>query len=75
MNLIIVQHGQALSKDVDPDRALSPDGCDDIQRLGIFIKGKIELPQVIFHSGKTRALQTARILAQELECTISRELA
>ncbi len=62
MNLYLVQHGQALSKDVDPDRALSPEGRADVQRMAAFHEGRIQFAQVL-HSGKTRARQTAELLA------------
>lgn len=62
MQLYLVQHGEALSKDIDPDRALSEAGRKDVQRLASFLAGKVRVARVL-HSGKTRARQTAEILA------------
>ena len=62
MQLYLVQHGEALSKDIDPDRALSESGRKDVQRMASFLAGKVRVARVL-HSGKTRARQTAEILA------------
>ena len=62
MRLYIVQHGDSLPKDVDPDRPLSDQGRADIQRLSEWLSSHdIQIAQII-HSGKTRAKQTAEIL-------------
>jgi phosphohistidine phosphatase len=66
MKLYLVQHGEALSKDVDPERPLSDAGHNDIMRLAGFLRiRKIQADQVL-HSGKARARQTAEILANSL---------
>jgi len=65
MQLYLVQHGEALSKDIDPDRALSEAGRKDVQRLASFLAGKVRVARVL-HSGKTRARQTAETLATAL---------
>ncbi len=65
MQLYLVQHGEALSKDIDPDRALSETGRNDVQRLASFLAGKVCVARIL-HSGKTRAQQTAEILAAEV---------
>lgn len=62
MKLYLIQHGEALSKDTDPDRALSEAGRKDVQRVASFLAGKVRVARVL-HSGKTRARQTAEILA------------
>ncbi len=63
MKCYLIQHGDALAEDVDPDRALSAAGRADVERLAAFL-GKTE-PAIarVLHSGKTRARQTAEILA------------
>ncbi len=65
MKIYLVQHGDALSKEIDPDRALSPTGHEDLKRIAAFLKRKVEL-QKVWHSGKTRARQSAEILAATL---------
>jgi phosphohistidine phosphatase len=65
MRLYLVQHGEALAKEVDAERPLSPEGTADVGRLAAFLRGYAE-PVHIQHSGKTRARQTAEILAAAL---------
>jgi len=72
MQLYLVQHGEALAKNVDPDRALSEAGRKDVQRLASFLAGKVRVARVL-HSGKTRARQTAEILAAEVAPKLSVE--
>jgi phosphohistidine phosphatase len=62
MRLYIVQHGDSLPKDVDPDRPLSDRGRTDIQRLTEWLSShNVQIAQIL-HSGKTRAKETAEIL-------------
>ena len=66
MMLILVQHGDALPKESDPDRPLSDAGQRDVQGLVEFlIECGISVSRVI-HSGKTRARQTAELLGSAL---------
>lgn len=67
MRLWIVQHGDALTSDVDPDRPLSEKGRCDVDRLGMHLVGCGVRVERVVHSGKTRALQTADILAAALQ--------
>jgi len=62
MRLYLVQHGDSLPKDVDPDRPLSDRGRADIQRLTEWLSShNVQIAQIL-HSGKTRAKETAEIL-------------
>jgi phosphohistidine phosphatase len=62
MRLYLVQHGESLPKDVDPDRPLSDRGRADIQRLTEWLSSQnVQIAQIL-HSGKTRAKETAEIL-------------
>lgn len=64
MGIYLVRHGEAESEDVDPDRHLTERGADEVRRIAT--QGVEELgvrPARIFHSGKTRARQTAEIWA------------
>ncbi len=66
MRIYLIQHGLAVPKDVDPDRPLSEQGRGDVQRLAdLLYKAGVQVEQVL-HSGKTRAEQTAAILAEAL---------
>ena len=66
MRLYLVQHGDALAKDVDPDRPLSDQGRADITRLVSWLVSNDVAVSVICHSGKTRARQTAELLGAVL---------
>lgn len=73
MKLYLVQHGEACAKDVDPDRPLTDQGEDDIDRLAAFLKrADIRVDRVI-HSGKLRAVQTAERLAAAVAPGVSLE--
>lgn len=62
MRLYLVQHGEALSKEQDPDRPLSTQGKDDITRLTSLLDKQHASVHLILHSEKTRARQTAELL-------------
>jgi phosphohistidine phosphatase len=63
MRLYLVQHGDAVWKQVDPDRPLSPTGRGEVARVARFLAAAQVRCTRVFHSGKTRARQTAEILA------------
>ncbi len=67
MRLYLVQHGDALTKDVDPERRLSDQGRADIARLVAWLLTNEVAVSRICHSGKTRARQTAELLGSVLE--------
>ena len=73
MKLFLVQHAKAASKEIDPERPLSEEGCRDIQQIAAFIKSLNLAVDSLWHSGKTRARQTAEILAGVI--TIGKEMA
>ena len=67
MNLYLVQHAEAVSKDQDPKRPLSSKGLADIKKIAEFAAQNCQAEaKQILHSGKLRARQTAEILATEL---------
>lgn len=67
MNLYLVQHGEAMSKEEDPSRPLSEIGREDVRKVAVFVAEHIKIQAAsILHSGKTRAHQTAQILAENL---------
>ena len=67
MRRYLVQHGEALTKDIDPERPLSDQGSADITRLAEWLAGRDVTVAQILHSGKTRARQTAELLEPVLE--------
>ena len=69
MKLYLVQHAEAVAKDMDADRPLSDTGRADVERLAALLGRHEVAPVRIVHSGKTRARQTAEILAAKLAGT------
>ena len=65
MGLYLVQHGEAVPENIDPDRPLTDTGKAEVLRVAGFLKGKIDV-DVIWHSTKLRARETAIILAESL---------
>lgn len=66
MALYLVQHGKSRSKEEDPEQGLSESGIADVERIARVAAGYGVRPGAIMHSGKKRALETARIFAREL---------
>jgi phosphohistidine phosphatase len=62
MKHILMQHGDAVSTDIDPQRPLSDSGRRDVVRLAAILARVPASPSRIVHSGKTRARQTAELI-------------
>lgn len=65
--LYFAQHGIAHPKDVDPTRSLSEIGIEEVRRVAAYLKDHHIVITKIYHSGKFRAQQTARLFAETLE--------
>lgn len=66
MKLYLVQHGDACSKQDDPQRPLTEKGKADANRLAVFLRqAGVEVDHVV-HSGKLRAQQTAERLVNAI---------
>ena len=66
MNLYLIQHGEAVEKDVNPDRPLTDGGRAAVERVAAQAQRcGVRVPEV-WHSGKTRAAETAAIVARRL---------
>ncbi|MET1159633.1 MAG: phosphohistidine phosphatase SixA [Thermoprotei archaeon] len=63
----LVQHGEALPEEVDPNRPLSERGRRETEKIARFLASIGFKPDKIIHSTKLRARQTAEILAQYLK--------
>jgi phosphohistidine phosphatase len=59
MQLFLVHHGDAVGPEVDPRRPLSPNGRTAVERVAAEAAARGARPQVVWHSGKLRARQTA----------------
>jgi phosphohistidine phosphatase len=59
VQLVLVHHGDAVGPDVDPRRPLSPAGRMQVERLAAEAARRGARPDIVWHSGKLRAKQTA----------------
>jgi phosphohistidine phosphatase len=69
MRLYLVQHGKAVDKKVDPDRPLTDEGAEEVDAVATFLSGRELGICEVWHSGKTRARQTAERVAARLAPT------
>ncbi len=66
MKLYLAQHGLALGKEEDPQRPLSAPGRQQVESVARLLGTAGIRVQRVWHSGKTRALQTATCLARRV---------
>lgn len=66
MRLYLVQHGEATSEEIDPNRPLTEKGRQDVARTAEFLRASSIKIDIILHSTKTRAVETAQILAEAI---------
>lgn len=67
MVLYLIQHGEAKSKEEDPEQPLNDTGTANAKKIAAFFKQLKKETNVIWHSDKKRAEQTAEILADVLD--------
>lgn len=67
MNVYLVQHGRPVPKEENPDRPLSDQGRREAERMAAFLREAGVRVQTVFHSEKTRARETAEIMASKLQ--------
>jgi phosphohistidine phosphatase len=66
MKLYLAQHGEAVPKTEDAGRPLSEQGNQDVQAIAALLQSAGVRVERVWHSGKLRAEQTARLLARAL---------
>ena len=66
MFLYLVRHGEAKREEEDPERGLTVDGIKSARRMGEFLSSTDAQFDVIIHSTKKRAAQTAGALADSI---------
>ncbi|MBD3217014.1 MAG: phosphohistidine phosphatase SixA [candidate division Zixibacteria bacterium] len=67
MRIYIVRHAEAKSKEADPNRPLTEIGRQEIKQTGSLAADRgMQGIKNIFHSGKTRAEETAELLAEHI---------
>lgn len=64
MNLYCVRHGEAESADIDPDRPLTVNGRQEVERVAFYLHNRDVKISHIMHSTKLRAKQTAEIFSE-----------
>jgi phosphohistidine phosphatase len=67
MELYLVQHGEAKPEAEDPERPLTERGAAAVRRMAAWAAQVGVRVAQIRHSGKTRAEQTAALLAEQLD--------
>jgi phosphohistidine phosphatase len=73
MRVYLVQHGEAQPEAVSAERELTPRGRSELERVAALLaRGGVRVGRV-YHSGKTRARQTAELLAARLAPGIAPE--
>ena len=65
MELYLVQHGLAVDADDDADRTLTAEGRAQTEKAARWLNGRGVRLDTLWHSGKTRARQTAEIFAEQ----------
>lgn len=66
MDIYLTQHAESVPEKEDPSRPLSDEGKATMEKVAALAARMKIKPDVIFHSGKLRAKQTAEILARHL---------
>lgn len=71
MRLCLVQHGEAKEEESDPERPLTEKGREDANRVAARLAESGFRPELVFHSPKLRARQTADIFASHFHARSS----
>ncbi len=66
MRLYLIQHGIALPESKDPQKGLSNKGVVQTQKTAEFLRRQDTKIDLIWHSKKLRAVQTAQIFSQHI---------
>jgi phosphohistidine phosphatase len=64
MRFYLMQHGDSVPEEIDPDRPLSGKGEVDVAKAANFLKQAGIKIDIIWHSTKLRAKQTAGLIAE-----------
>ena len=72
MRVYLVRHGEANSKDVDPERHLSSRGADHVRQIATDAVSDLGVrPARVVHSGKARARETAEIWSGLIDADVA----
>ena len=75
MKIYLARHGDAVSKQENPDRPLSGEGRKDVSHVADILEQSNAAVDRVIHSGKLRAQQTAEILTQSVMHDVEMETA
>ena len=64
--VILVRHGQAVSPDENPERPLATAGRNQVEKASAVVGQILDGVDIIYHSGKARAAETAEILVTQV---------
>lgn len=67
MPVYLSQHGKSASKEVDPRRGLTDEGREEVTRVASALARARVPVDIIHHSGKARAAESAEIYAAHLD--------
>jgi phosphohistidine phosphatase len=68
LKVYLARHAKPVDASVDPHRPLSSEGFIEIEKVADHLSERGDVrPEVIIHSGKERARQTAEVLASRLD--------
>jgi len=70
MKLYLVRHGEAAESDDGGEPTLSEWGKFEVEKTGFEISHRPDHPDIIFHSGKLRAKQTAEIIRAKIDAIV-----
>ncbi len=66
MKLYLVRHGDAVHPQIDPTSPLSREGREEVRQVASAVADRVDGINVVWHSTKLRARETAEILADIL---------
>ncbi len=69
MNIYLVQHAKAVSREHDPERPLSIEGKEEIDKVAMFLESMNISVGYLWHSKKLRAAETAGELTEAINIT------
>ncbi|MDD4178815.1 MAG: phosphohistidine phosphatase SixA [Candidatus Margulisbacteria bacterium] len=66
MHLYLIEHGEAVAEDLDPQRSLTEKGKSDIEKTAKFLEKISAKTDEIWYSSKLRSKQTAEIIKKRV---------
>lgn len=73
MKLYLVQHAKAVSQEENPERPLSEEGKQELNKVAEFVRPLEINVDYLWHSAKLRAVQTGEILAEVVKVNKGRK--